>query len=605
MTKPFYSFKDYLTEKYDVPLYRIPIDLALSCPHRNKQDAGCIFCSEDGARARHLSENLDLKSQVEKGIKYTESRYKASGQYIAYFQSFTSTHLQADSLRKLYFETLSYANFKMIIIATRPDCLPDEVLDLLSELNQKYELWIELGVQTAKDKTLKLINRGHTFAETEDSVKKLAKLNIKTAAHIIIGLPEETHVDYIYTIKTLGLLPFSGIKIHNLLVLKKSPLAMLYNSLHNSPKSGIIDILNLGKINLMNEYEYAGTLIESIRRLPPKWPLFRVNTDADPDNIIAPKWNLSKGQFLALIENCMVGNSFSQGDLFGKLETKSSEHNPLSYLRIKTEDNSYTFYNPAYRENYHSIAGAESEAENKFIKASNLHNYLQTKKQVELLDIGFGLGYNSLCSLKLSKTLNRSISITSLEYDTTALTLAANIHNTNLLEHTIINVLLEKQSWSDDKNNIKIILGDARRTIFQIQNKFDVIYFDGFSPIKNPELWTYDFLRKITKLLNPDGVIVTYSSAFPVRGALIRCGLYVGVTEPFGRKRGGTIAAKNKDLILSPLSDKDTNIILKSTAGIAYRDPTLSWSPNKILKFKENIARKLRSKGVPKWHRTN
>ncbi len=593
-SKVIYQFKDYLIENYGAPLYRISIDLALDCPHRDLNGKGCIFCAEDGARARHLSRDLDLATQVKRGLKYVERRYNANKNYIAYFQSYTNTNASVDTLKKYYEEVLSLTDFKIVIISTRPDCLPDEVLNYLSELNNRYDLWVELGVQSANDKTLDLINRGHNFKTVTEAVNKLSLLKIKTSAHIILGLPEEDISDYRTTVEKIVNLPFSGIKIHNLLVLKKSPLAKIYNNLN---------------INLMNEYEYASVLIDTIRRIPASWPLMRINADAPKESIIAPKWSLSKGQFLDLVTKTMIQNNFKQGDLLesttdGYYIIKQSENNKnktSAFLKVKTQDESYTFYHPAFKENFHSVAGAKSEALKKFIEPVRLKEKLKNRQKIKILDIGFGLGYNAITAIKEAIASNGQLEITSLELNNSALTLANQIYPNETLDSVIINDLIQNHYWKNKNTSISLLLGDARQTIQQITDKFDIVFMDGFSPAKNPELWSYDFTRKIVKVLKTNGIIVTYSSAYPLRGALYRCGLIVGETEPFGRKKGGTIASYQKDNVLLNLVEKEKNIISKSTAGTPYRDPYLNWTAKRIFKFRDKVVKRLRHQGIPRW----
>ena len=606
----YFSFKNYLTQKYGYPLYRVPIDLALSCPHKKEKFDGCMFCAEDGARAIHLAKNLNLKIQVQEGIEYIEKRYNANGNYIAYFQAYTSTNTDIDTLKKMYNTVLALADFKMIIVATRPDCLPDSVISFLSDLNKKCEVWVELGVQTANDDTLKIINRGHSFKEVKTAVKKLNQFDIKTAAHIILGLPGETHKDYCHTINELNKLPFSGIKIHNLLLLKKSPLAQIYNRNNISKQTGEILIPGVGKIKLMNEFEYAGVLIDFIRRIPKDRPILRVNADASPKEIIGPKWNISKGQFIELVKSTMTDNNFSQGDFLNKkcddliLEKNSLAYNPISYLKVKTLDDSFTFYNPIYKENYHSVAGAEAEALQKFIKPSKLEVLLSKNKTLHLLDIGFGLGYNAIAAIKTSINTESKISITSLEMDNKTLDLAKAIFPFDSLESKIINSLSDKMKWANDSNKIQLLLGDARQTINRCTNIcFDIIFLDAFSPLKNPELWTYDFLKILFKIMSKDAILVTYSAAFAVRGALIKCGFHVGTTEPFGRKKGGTIASKNSINIETPLTETELNIIQKSTAGTPYRDKNLNCTAKQIFNYRDKLTKKLKANGIPKWYK--
>ncbi len=579
--RSIYFFKDYLTELYGKPLYRIPVDLPLSCPNRERNSgAGCIFCAEDGARARHLRHNLDLPDQVSKGITYAQKRYGAEAPYIAYFQSYTNTYADVAVLRGYYEEVLKQADFKMVIIATRPDCLDDMVLDYLEELNARYDLWIELGVQTSNDRTLELIQRGHDFSAVVTATEKLQKRNIKCAAHVILGLPYENTDDFIKTAEDIAALPLSGVKIHNLLVLKKTPLAKMYEQYKDTP----------GVFNVMTEYDYAAALAEFLKRIPADWPVMRITADAPADRIIAPKWWMSKGQFIEYVQEFM-----SSPD--------ESERFAGAVPKVKTADGSYTFYHPGFKQHFHTLAGAATEAVSKFVEPSKLKDRLAVGP-VKLLDIGFGLGYNACSAVKCAIEQGGFLDITTLELDIKTLQAGLAVFEPESLEYQIIADLIEKGTWQSGKVSVRLITGDARITVRQLEKSInDVIFFDGFSPDKNPELWTYDFLRNLSLTLKPDGIMTTYSSAFPVIGALIRSGLVVGVSEAFGRKKGGTVAAFDSNLIVVPLPEKEAGIVMKSTAGIPYRDPTGLSSKNAMISQRDKLVARLRKRGIPRWYK--
>lgn len=570
-------FSEYISDKYGQPLYRVPVDLPLSCPHRIKNSGkGCIYCPEDGARARHLKNNLDLPSQVKTGIEYVRKRYGEEVGLIAYFQSFTNTNAPLDELKNYYDQVLKTADFQMMIISTRPDCLADEILDYLSKLNEQYNLWVELGVQTANNRTLELINRQHDFQCVKDAVAKLSTRKIKTAAHVILGLPGEEIEDFRHTAGELAKLPLSGIKIHNLLVLKNTPLASIYHQQQLGKDTDCPQIIP------MNEYEYAEALGEFIRLIPEEWPLMRITADAPKEDIIAPKWWMKKGQFIEFIR---------KQSLKHPTETRRLP-------RVKTRDGSYTLYHPEYRQHFHSLAGAQSESEKKFLEPSQIIEALKAGKDMKILDIGFGLGINALTAIKTANEIaSAHLSIVTLEKDHTTFQIAADLDTDN----SILSLFAENRQWSDRFASIKGITGDARQSIQALDEKFDVVFLDPFSPDANPELWTYDFTRKIASLMNPEGVIVTYSAAFPVRGAMIRCGLYVGETPSFGRKKGGTIASFAENRITTPLSQKEMNIILKSTTGTPLRDPAFFWTKKEIMDYRKKLVQRLQAQGVPKW----
>lgn len=570
-------FKEYLIDKYGHALYRIPIDLPLGCPNReNNFGEGCIYCAEDGNRARHLKYKLDLAGQVKSGIDFATRRYGAQAPYIAYFQSFTNTHGTIEELRSFYNEVLTQADFKMVIIGTRPDCLGDEIIELLREIAVKYELWVELGVQTSNDETLKLIRRGHDFAAVKNATKKMAEAGISCAAHIILGLPGETIKDYRQTARDIAVLPFKAVKLHNLLILKNTPLAKMFADKSFVPA-----------VKPLNEYEYAQAAAEFLRLIPNDYFVMRLNTDAPEKELVAPKWWMKKGQFL---------NFFKKYYVSGSQES--------AFQSVKTEDGSLSLYHPKYRQHFHTLAGASSEAEKKFIEAVKLRRLLEKQKNVKLLDIGFGLGYNAVAAVNAAESIKSGkIQITTLENDIQVLSVSLELFDEGTLHKEILKSLLDTGTWQGEFAEIILIVGDARNSVLELKDKFDCIFMDGFSPDKNPELWTYDFILELTRRLEQKGLIVTYSSAYPVRGAMLRCGLYVGQTDAFGRRRSGTIAAFEKDDFFEDLSQKEFNLILKSSAGTAYRDPGLHNNTKDILQRKSRLISRLRRLGVPKWYK--
>ncbi len=569
-------FKDYLIKKYGRPLYRIPVSLPFLCPHREKNpEARCIFCPEDGALARHLKHSLKIDEQVKKGIEYVNNRYGSKNGYLAYFQAFTSTNAPPAELDKYFNETLKSANFAMAIIATRPDCLPDEIIELLSEFNRKIELWVELGVQTANEKTLAIIQRGHDFECVKSSVAKLAEKGIKTTAHVIIGLPGEDENDFLNTAREISMLPFSAVKIHNLLILKNTPLAKIYSE-------------NKTFVHPMNEYEYATALKIFIHVLPQNWPLMRIIADAEPSTIIAPKWRMSKGQFIEYFKEF-----YEKGDAQNK------------FHKIQTDDGSFTMYHPKYKELFHTKAGALSESENKFILPCQIKEKLESGKKMRILDVGFGLGYNAISTALCAENVARGYAeIISLEKDADSAKFAESIFPVGTESNDVVKKIAKKQFWEGKYSKIKIIYDDARNAVKNISGCFDAIFLDAFSTEKNTELWTYDFIIRLGNLLSEDGIIATYSSALPVRGAFIRAQLFIGESRAFGRKRGGTVATKKLNLIEFILPQKEIDIIRKSTAGLAYRDPYLNWEKERIREFRKKTVDRLRKRNIPKWFKS-
>ena len=315
-------FNDLLTEKFGSVLHRIPFDLGLSCPNRVNGPGPCAFCAADGARARHLVSGMELRAQAEAGKAYVRERYRSEGPYLAYCQAFTSTFAPVEVLRRLYSEALAAADFRALVIATRPDCLSEECLDYLCELKERYELWLEIGVQTANDRTLTAINRGHDFACVEDAVRRAHSRGIHCAAHLILGLPGETESDFLATAGRIAALPFEAVKMHHLLILRGTPMAKM---------------LHENRVHPLNEYEYAAALAGFLRRLPDSMCVMRLSADAPEEQVLAPRWWMKKGQFREMFL-----------DFFNRQEDDPA---PFRFA-CRTDDGSYTFYHPVFRQHF-------------------------------------------------------------------------------------------------------------------------------------------------------------------------------------------------------------------------------------------------------------
>lgn len=279
---------------------------------------------------------MSIPEQIRRGIRYVHDRYHSDGPYIAYFQAFTGTNAPVKKIREIYEQALTEADFRLIIIGTRPDCLPDDCIDYLAELHQRIGVMIELGVQTANDATLKRINRGHDFVCTEDAVRRLHARGIPVAAHLILGLPGETLADMEETARRIAALPFAAVKLHQLLVLKGTRLAAEYAA---------------DPFPVLNEYEYADALAAVLKILPGRMFVMRLTAEAEEDGIIAPKWWMKKGQFLEMFTH--------------KFEGEETRFTPCL-----TEDGTYTLYHPAYRQHFHSLAGASEESMKKYVEPS-------------------------------------------------------------------------------------------------------------------------------------------------------------------------------------------------------------------------------------------
>ena len=287
MKKEYLTLSKYLKQKFGERVQRIPLDPGFSCPVRNggRKSDGCIYCDSRGSGAPWLGEGMKLSDQFKTGAEIARRRYRAK-KFIAYFQSFTTTHADLDALGKLYQETLSYEGVVGMAVSTRPDCIGNEVLDLLEEFSRKTYLWIELGAQSMNDKSLDWIRRGHTSQVFADAVSRIRSRNIESAGHIIFGLPCETREETLDSYKKFLDTGVQGIKIHALHVIKDTVLGQMYEK---------------DPFRLLSKEEYIELVREALDRTPSDRVLHRLTGETDRKQLIAPLWVLDKTDILQKI----------------------------------------------------------------------------------------------------------------------------------------------------------------------------------------------------------------------------------------------------------------------------------------------------------------
>ena len=269
------SIGGYLKERFGCKVIKLSLDAGFTCPNRDgtKGTGGCIFCSADGSG--------DFASDIPGQIRLL-SRKWPSGKYIAYFQSHTNTYAPVDLLRKKYYDALEYPDVIGIAIATRPDCLPPEVLELLSELNRKTFLWVELGLQTIHEDTARLINRCYPLEVFDRAVDELSGLGIKTVVHLIFGLPGESRQDMITSVRYVCSKDIFGVKLHLLNVLKDTKLAEYYPD----------------RLHIPTKEEYINLVVDALEIIPKHITIHRVTADAPRHLLIAPEWSYEKRTIL-------------------------------------------------------------------------------------------------------------------------------------------------------------------------------------------------------------------------------------------------------------------------------------------------------------------
>ena len=280
----YYSLNQYLKDTFGEKDYKIALDGGFTCPNRDGTlgTRGCIFCSGAGSGDFAESRALSVTEQIERGKKRIEQKYR-DGKYIAYFQAFTNTYASVERLRALYEEAMSCPDVVALSIATRPDCLPDEVVALLAELNQKKPVWVELGLQTIHEKTADYIRRGYPLSVYDDAVMRLKKAGIQVIVHVILGLPGETTEEMKDTVSYVGKSGADGIKLQLLHVIKGTDLEKEYLA---------------GSFRTLEMEEYVNLVAECIALLPENMIIHRMTGDGARSTLVAPRWSTDKKRVL-------------------------------------------------------------------------------------------------------------------------------------------------------------------------------------------------------------------------------------------------------------------------------------------------------------------
>ena len=297
----YYSFSQYLKDKFPGQrVYKIALDAGFNCPHRDQKTktGGCIYCENKSFSPNaKLFPRPSIAAQLESGMDFYRRRYNA-GKFIAYFQAYTNTYAPPDQLKKIYDETTKFDDVIGLSIGTRPDCVSNEKLNLITSYTDRFSVWIEYGLQSKHDRTLKFIRRGHDYQAFLDAVRRTRGRQIAICAHIILGLPNETREDMEATVQSLVDLNVDGIKLHNLYVSKNTALEELHKK---------------GEIKLLTLEEYIPLLCDLLEILPPKMVVQRVTGELSGELLVAPKWEVNKNQIIRMINDELTRRNSSQG----------------------------------------------------------------------------------------------------------------------------------------------------------------------------------------------------------------------------------------------------------------------------------------------------
>lgn len=288
MDKRYNTLNNELRKEFGEKVMKLSLDGGFTCPNRDGTvgSKGCIFCSDEGSGEFAGSRFVSIKGQVEQQKELLSKKWK-SNKYIIYFQNFTNTYKNAEELREIYYEAISIEGVVGLAIATRPDCLDNDVLELLSELNKKTYLWIELGLQTIHQKSSDFIRRGYPLSTYDKAIKDLKSKGIKTVTHIIIGLPNETNDDILHTVKYVSSTNTWGIKLHSLYIQKSTD---LYDFYINNP------------FTIRSMEGYIDLVSDCLEVLPKDMIVHRVTGDGKRSLLHEPKWSTNKLKVLTGID---------------------------------------------------------------------------------------------------------------------------------------------------------------------------------------------------------------------------------------------------------------------------------------------------------------
>ena len=308
--KRYNDFSTHFRSVFEGRVQKISVNAGFTCPNRDgtRGLGGCTYCNNKTFQPSYCNLDNLLKIQLKEGIEFFSKKYTTM-QYLAYFQSYTNTYAPVSVLRELYHEALQYPGVIGLVIATRPDCLSEEVLDLLEELSQKCYVMVELGIETIKDGTLERINRGHTWAESVRALGETSRRSIHNCAHLILGLPGENHADFIDQAHVISQLPVEIIKLHQLQIHTGTVMAHEYSRFPD-------------RFHPFGVEEYADLVVDYLENLNPAIIVERFVSSAPAAMVIAPRWGIKNYEFVAKVEKRLKERATWQGRIWDNEKMK-------------------------------------------------------------------------------------------------------------------------------------------------------------------------------------------------------------------------------------------------------------------------------------------
>ncbi len=302
--KRYNEFGDFLRKIFPYKVQKISVNAGFTCPNRDgtKGWGGCNYCNNQTFSPDYCQTEKTVGEQLKEGIDFFSRKYPEM-KYLAYFQAYTNTYDELESLMKKYEEALAFPNVVGLIIGTRPDCMPDDLLDYLTELSRKVFVMVEYGVESTLDRTLELINRGHTWSEAEEAIRCTAARDIYTGAHLILGLPGESREEILHHAEVLSALPLTTLKLHQLQLIRQTRMGKEFMS-------------HPDRFNLFTADEYIDLVIDFIERLNPSIVVERFVSQSPKELLIAPDWGLKNYEFTAKVNKRILERNTWQGKLY-------------------------------------------------------------------------------------------------------------------------------------------------------------------------------------------------------------------------------------------------------------------------------------------------
>jgi radical SAM protein (TIGR01212 family) len=305
-SRRFNAYSNYFRKIYGGRLQKISIDAGFTCPNRDGTagTGGCTYCNNDAFNPSYCDPANTISNQLGKGMEFLRKRYREPAAYLAYFQAFSNTYAPLDRLKVLYEEALTFPGIKGLIIGTRPDCIDNEKLEYFRELSEKHFIAIEYGVESCYDKTLRRINRGHSFRQAADAIRMTAERGIKTGAHFIFGLPGETRDEMLMEAEIISALPLHTVKFHQLQIIKGTFMEKEY-------------LQHPTDFNLFSFDDYVNFFILFLERLNPEIVVERFTGEAPPDYLLEQRWNKRRtDEIVRIVEKKLEELNTWQGRLY-------------------------------------------------------------------------------------------------------------------------------------------------------------------------------------------------------------------------------------------------------------------------------------------------